>query len=431
MRNKKFTFTLCAYIIFSFNFLHGKESLNEIIPLKFQLGLTSENFQSRYVNSENSTKENFFIESIWDSKMRVFGEKRENQFLGSFSWKEKFFYFSIGNRYKPFSGFYLLRDERFYSAFQNPNFEIVEQPILSSRFFGFRFQEFGLGAFLGDGFSKKKPAFYFHTPKDIFAFAYSKENELYFASLNLKDWKPSSHSVAQLRGEGIGKKDNYLGYLNGTLFFPDSGYLLELSTFREGKGGSLFSTTADRFREELSTKSVFFRISRNFYDRAFVFRQWSELGRSSIFEGNLSLFSFTLGAICLGGRIYREEPKDSLVTQVFAGSLSYEWKKRGSEIQLRTENRKNGDKLSELKFTIRPSLNWKFELSSLFQGENKLRSLYEQWSDGENINFILTDRTTAIKVKVLGPMLSVNLSASRTRSGQEFYFANLQFRLEY
>ena len=432
MKNKILFITLCVISIFNFSNILAKESFNEIIPMKFQLGLTGENFQSRFVKPENSAKENFFIESIWENKIRVFGEKRENKFLGSLLWKEKFFHFASGHRYKPFKGFYLLRDERFYSAFQNPNFEIVEQPIQSSHFLGLNHLDFGIGLFLGNGFSQKKPAFYFYTPKDIFAFAYSKENELYFSSLNLQDWKPTENTVVQLRGEGFGKKENYLGYLNGKIFFPNTNHELEFSMFREGERGSLFTTTADRFREEISTKSIFMRLSRNFYDRTFLFRQWSELGRSSIFEGNISLFSFTLGAICIGTRIYKEEPKDNLPIQVLAGSLSYEWKRKGSEIQVRAENRKNGDKLYELKFTIRPSINWKFEISSLFQSkENQLRSLYEQWSDGENINFILTDRETAIKLKVLGPILSLNVSGSRSKTGQEFYFANIQFRLEY
>lgn len=429
MKSKIILFTLCTNIYL--NFLFAEESLNEIIPLKFQFGFTSENFQSRYVKYEESTKENFFLEGLWDKKIRTFLEKRENVFLGSFSLKEKFFYFSLGNRYKPFSGFYLLRDVNFYSAFQNPNYEVIQQPLTRSTFLGMCFEEFGFGGFLGDGFSKKKPAFYFHTPRDIFALAYSKENELYFSTLNLRNWKPNPNTVFQLRGEGIGKKENYLGYFNGNVLFPNSGFEIEISTFREGKAGSLFSTTADRFRDELSTKSVFLRISRNFYDRIFLFRQWSELGRSSIFESNISLFSFTLGAICLGGRVYREEPKELDLIQVHGGSISYEWKRRGSEAQIRLENRNNGDKLSELKFTIRPSLDWKFEFSSIFQSKNQLRSLYEQWSDGENINFILTDRVTVVKLKVLGPIISLNVSASRTRTEQEIYFANIQFKLEY
>jgi len=406
----------------------------EILPIRTQVGLTSQTLQSRYVNREDSTKENFFLETRWKENTNLFFEKRETRTLGSFELKRKWFYTSIGHRYKPISGFYFLRDVEFYSAFQNPEVAIVEQPIYQSSFLGWNPFGFGGGIFLGQKFSEKQPGIYFHFPSQIFSFAYSKEQEFYFASVNLRDWKlhPSSWLLT-IRGEGIGKKEAYIGYLNTRLFFPTSGFDFEFSGFREGENGNLFSVTPDRFRDENFTRSVFFRISRNFYDRIFFFRQWTELGVSNIAEGNMSFFSLPLGALCLGTRTYSILEINSQTTrQTLAGSISYEWKKKGNEFQVRVENRKNTDKLAELKFTFRPDRVWKIELSSLFQKkENEFHSFYEQWSDGENINFILTNRETALKVKVLSPNFALNLSGSRSQKGFETYFANIQFRMEF
>ena len=89
--------------------------------------------------------------------------------------------------------------------------------------------------------------------------------------------------------------------------------------------------------------------------------------------------------------------------------------------------------MGELKFTIRPIPEWKFEISSILQKDsNQFRSLYEQWSDGENINTILTDRAAVFKLKVIGSFLVFNVSGSRRINGAgEIYFANIQFKQEF
>lgn len=113
--------------------------------------------------------------------------------------------------------------------------------------------------------------------------------------------------------------------------------------------------------------------------------------------------------------------------------LSYEYRLKNTEFMFRIEKRRNQDELFEIKYTVRPIPEWKFEISSLFQKDsNQFRSLYSQWSDGENINTILTDRAAALKLKVIGSFIVFNVSGSRKINGAgEIYFANIQFKLEF
>ncbi|MBK9503311.1 MAG: hypothetical protein IPO06_28830 [Leptospiraceae bacterium] len=113
--------------------------------------------------------------------------------------------------------------------------------------------------------------------------------------------------------------------------------------------------------------------------------------------------------------------------------ISYEYRLKSTEFMLRFERRKNLDELAELKWTVRPISDWKLEISSILQKDsNQFRSLYEQWSDGENINTILTDRAAAFKLKLVSDFLVFNVSGSRRINGAgEIYFANIQFKQEF
>ncbi|HNN81790.1 MAG TPA: hypothetical protein PKL30_23100, partial [Leptospiraceae bacterium] len=106
---------------------------------------------------------------------------------------------------------------------------------------------------------------------------------------------------------------------------------------------------------------------------------------------------------------------------------------KSTEFMFRLEQRKNQDELAELKWTIRPIVDWKLEISSLLQKDsNQFRSLYEQWSDGENINTILTNRSAAFKLKLVSSFLVFNVSGSRRPNGTgEVYFANIQMKQEF
>ena len=128
-----------------------------------------------------------------------------------------------------------------------------------------------------------------------------------------------------------------------------------------------------------------------------------------------------------------DSEKDISLLATQAVGVSYEYRLKDTEFMLRLEKRKNQDQVGELKFTIRPIPEWKFEISSILQKDsNQFRSLYEQWSDGENINTILTDRAAVFKLKVIGSFLVFNVSGSRRINGAgEIYFANIQFKQEF
>jgi hypothetical protein len=138
----------------------------------------------------------------------------------------------------------------------------------------------------------------------------------------------------------------------------------------------------------------------------------------------------------LGARVYdKYEVQNYSFNQLYfvtAYSLSYEWKKFSNEAMVRIENRENKDRVLEIKATIRPVYDWRLELSTIFnKNTNQISSLLEQWSDGENINTIFTDRQSALKIKIIGSYIIINLSGSRQKNGNEIYYGNIQFKFSF
>ncbi|MDX1957611.1 MAG: hypothetical protein SFU98_03510 [Leptospiraceae bacterium] len=400
---------------------------------QYRVGGTGEILETRFIRENDNTKTNLFGEVNHKSKTKLFIEKRQERALGAIEYKNDFFYTSLGHRYKPIPGFYFLRDSEFYSGFQNPKTGIIPQPLNRSGFIGGHYQNFGAGIFLGKEIAEKKPGFYFHTPKEILGLGYSKETEVYFFALNLRDYKPSYQFPVKttVSSQAYGKKENYFGYANIRWEVPNSGLEFAYSTYLS-ENGNVFAVTRDNLGNDGKVFGKYFKISRYFYDRIELFESIVEKKVERVYGGNSSLISGALGAICIGARLYEMSEKNQS-SSVVAVSTSYEYKLRSTEFILRAETRKNQDSVLELKYTVRPIPEWRFEISSLTQKEgNEFRALYEQWSDGENMNTILTDRVFAYKLKVIGSFLVFNASGSRKREGSgEIYFANIQFKLDF
>ena len=203
----------------------------------------------------------------------------------------------------------------------------------------------------------------------------------------------------------IGTRENYFGYLNLKMYVPKKGLEIEGSTYKE-ENGKLFAANQDNLKGSDKERAFFFKLSRFHYDRLEGFQNNTELKKERIIGVNSSLFHGNWGAICFSGRAYQntilEKEKEPILSTTTALGFSYEYRLKNTEFLIRIERRRNEDELGELKFTVRPIPEWKFEISSIIQKDsNQFRSLYEQWSDGENINTILTDRATALKIKVI------------------------------
>ncbi len=427
-----------SVLFFGFLILLGvRNLLSEEAKPKFTLYGTAEYFESRFVKENQKSKTNALFNTQYKNWQAGI-EKRGEAPLGSVEFKNEYFYISAGHRYKPIPGFYILRDEEYYSAFQNPRLGVIPQPLKKSIWLGILPIRWSGGIFMGEGLSEHKPSLYIKSPEDIFAYTYSPETKIHFFALNLRNFKmqPKSDAEFTISSQAMGKRENYFGYLNLIAFFPKKGLETKISSYREDNGG-LFVSNQDNLKGTDNEKAFFLKISRFHYDRLEAFKSISRDTEERVIGVNSSIISGSKGAICISGRGYQKLPavideKNTRLNTLALG-ISYEYRLKATEFMLRLEKRKNDDELAELKWTVRPISDWKMEISSLIQKDsNQFRSLYEQWSDGENINTILTDRSAAFKLKLISDFLVFNVSGSRKINGAgEIYFANIQFKQEF
>ena len=428
-----------ASVCFSvFLILFGiKNLLAEEAKPKFTLYGTAEYFESRFVRENQKSKTNALFNTQYKNWQAGI-EKRGETPLGSLEFKNELFYFSAGHRYKPIPGFYILRDEKYYSAFQNPRLGVIPQPLKKSIWLGVLPIRWSAGIFMGEGISEHKPSLYIKSPEDIFAYTYSPETKIHFLALNLRNYKihPKSEGEYTISSQAMGKRENYYGYMNLSAFFPKKGMEVELSHYREDNGG-LFVSNQDNLTGTNNEKAFNLKISRYHYDRLEAFKNISDKKEERVIGVNSSILSGRIGALCISGRGYQKLPavideKNPRLNTLALG-ISYEYRLKTTEFMLRFEKRKNLDELAELKWTVRPIPDWKLEISSILQKDsNQFSSLYEQWSDGENINTILTDRAASFKLKLVSDFIVFNVSGSRKINGAgEIYFANIQFKQEF
>ena len=406
-----------------------KNELNNTIYLSNEtLDLSTGDSKNRYVG---------LIQTKMNAKYSLSLEKRGERSLGSLEIKEKYFYTSVGYRYKAVPGFYFLRDSYSYSAFQNPVSGILTQPIQKSGFLGGNIFNYGLGIFFSSTVSEKKPGIYFHGPSETFGIAYSSETNLGFLNLNFRELKLFTHPTeVSVVSQIYGTKENNYGYFNTKIFHPIHNLEFKANLYRDDSQNNLL-INPDNFGV-LNQKrfAVFNKLSYNFVNRIEHFSEFYPEGRESMVGGSASFLSSIFGHFCAGGRNYEKynmiEKDYKKIYSIKALAISYEWKKNTNEFIIRYEERENKDGVYELKTTVKPSLDWRLELSLLFNKKNnELRSVYEQWSDGENINTIFTDRESALKCKIIGSFIVLNLSSSRQKNGNDIYFANIQFKYDF
>lgn len=389
-----------------------------------------------FSNSSGQTKSNFLFQSKWKENVTFSIEKRRERDLGGFEYKNKRLYFSTGHRYKPIPGFYFLRDPYFYSAFQNPEHGVVQQPLILSGFLGSIWNSWGSGLFIGKGIAEKNPGIYIHSPKEIMGIAYAPESKTGFISLNYRNIYVAGNKLLLTGSSQIyGTKLNYFGYVINRIYIPSEKFEIYSAFTKDDRVNSL-NLSQDKFGAIPDRYGLVVKFSYNYYNRLEHFSEIYRYGRESMTGGNGALFSIPMGSMCFGGRYYDKkefnDPDYARIYGILAATASWEWKKNSEEFIIRYEERKNRDRLIEWKTTLRPLHDWRLEISTLIsKKENQLRSVYEQWSDGENINTILTDRETVIKLKIIGSYIVINISGSRTKKGEDIFYSNLQFKYEF
>jgi hypothetical protein len=402
--------------------IHSKE--DDFTPL---VGGTSESLQSSFTYRDKNFKNNIFTELVYKNKYKGFIETRNNRVLGSLEIKEKFFYLSLGHRYKSLSGFYLLRDPNFYSSFQNPKFNPIPQPSLLSGFLGIPISNhIEIGAFGASKYSEKKPSAYLSLFQKRMDLAYMPERKLGFVYMNFSELEMKFlQAKGYFRSEWIGNRNNHFGYSILHFFFAKEQLMTHLNYFKESV--DLLNFQGDRFKEAENGIGLFYKMENHTYNRIHFYRYSLPSSRETVLSSYLSIVDGLWGSVGLGGGII--DSKGELNQSTLHGSLFYKYSSLRSNFLILGEQRLNRDKLLELKFGIKPMNNWRFEISSQFNGiGNRMKSFYEQWFVDENINSIFTDRMSIVKFKVSSEIFVINWSGSRKKNGEDIFFINVQFK---
>ena len=191
-------------------FWTGFSEAKEVTP-KFALYGTAEYFESRFVRENQKSKTNALLNTEYKN-FQIGIERRGEKELGSLEFKNDLFYISLGHRYKPIPGFYILRDEKYYSAFQNPKLGVIPQPLKKSIWLGIFPTKWSGGIFMGENLSENKPSLYIKSPSDVFAYTYSPETKIHFFAMNLRGFKPNSKSEAEYTANSqmMGTRENHL-----------------------------------------------------------------------------------------------------------------------------------------------------------------------------------------------------------------------------
>lgn len=397
--------------------------------LKYTFGTSIHSSNARYLKPEYQS---ILFTELNYNQTNLFLEKRKERYLSSVEYKNSFLYFSAGHRYKPFSGFLFLRDPEFYSAFQYQPNKIIPHPLKLSSFVGTYLYKWSVGALLGRNFAEKKAAFYIQAPNDSLALAYSPETKQTYLRVHYQ-YKNLNLPNLLIYSEMQGDKKNNSGYLNLKSNYAPYRLDLNYMGYKEDKKNPLNETIeVDPATVQYTTLSWdrYYRIE--YFDSRNL-EQFHRIG-----GGNLVLFYGKYGAICTGLRYYSDhkynaEEKFYLEKQTLGYSASYEYIVQSTKFILRFEQRKNKDRLAELRLSFAPIRSFKLDIASLFQAEsNQFLSIYEKWIDGIGNNSLLSNKVANLKIRMSTENLVLNLSSYRTTNGKgEIISMNFQYKISF
>ncbi|TGN19200.1 hypothetical protein [Leptospira idonii] len=389
------------------------------------VGGSYQNLDARYLPSSGKNQSGQQAGFMTDNLSFIL-EKRNETFTGGFSGNFSYLQVFAGNRYKPIPQFYFAKDPDFYSAFDGKN-SPLPQPILTSYFLGFSSQKEGAGHRLGIYHSTSvspEPGIYYVSPNRSYSFTWAPHSRIGSLLINdrysMKDWNLS------LQGEGMGRSDQFFGFIYGKIFQASWDLHWEGTAYRDG--GNLLSLPVNEMVDRVGVRQdlQYTRLRWKKYYVLEALQSLEGLRYESGYGIHFPIFSSDYGALVLRYRDYRESgisPNHS-----FGRGLFYEWRKDSYRISLGTEAKEKKQEW-EVKLSFPLMYGYLLEMSGIYRDKNiKMRSWFENWSFATNFNINLTERNEIWKLRLIGKEFSVNLSLSqRADTVTYIYYANIQF----
>jgi hypothetical protein len=351
-------------------------------------------------------------------------ESRNDRSLASVEWKNSKFYASFGHRFKPIPGFYFAKDPSQYS----PLDPLIPQPLTQIQFLGFITKGIGWGGYI----KPNDRGLYLGNQSHTWAIAYgADQKEGFFV------YRPGTESWNQnwkLRQsmEWIGSKSSFFGFWNLNLDH-NLGYRIYSSLYRD-QNGKLFQTSPEL--EPKSSQGIqagHFTIKSLDHGKLEFFTQTEESRVSKVFGGWLNLWNTNWGNLTSSYRNYEIHTDDQKKLPGIGRGIGWEWETFQNYFLLYYEEREGKDRVSEFKWGYRPSQAWKWEFSAIWNAKsNQIPSLYEQWTDGFDMNASFVDKLYIMKLRITGENFRAVLSGSRKEEGRgDILYINVQYKHDF
>ena len=393
----------------------------------FFVGGSYQVIDARYLPLEKRNHSSLFLGQV-ETYGKWMVEKRDNQFTYGLEWNYQWMHVHSGYRYKPLPNFYFAKDLNFFSNFDRKDSHIP-QPLTESYFIGLNlFQgatSYKLGIYSAKAVSEE-PGFYFVSPLKSFAVTYAPHSKIgsLFIHENFKNIF-SSDWHTNLQAEGIGKAENYLGFVYLRANSDSAKLKVDATAFRDNQ---LLSVPTSESSDKNGVKQDlgYLRVRYREYFAWEGLRSNEGLRYESGYAFHIPLWITDWGAVVLRYRDYTEE--GFYQAHAIGKGVFYEYRNQKTIISFGGEVRES-HKQTEGKVSLPFSGSYFFEISCLYRENGiQMRSWFENWSYATDFNVNLVDRKEIWKLKLVGPEISLNLSVSeKIDSPTYIYYANFQF----
>jgi hypothetical protein len=399
----------------------------QVISDFYFVGGSYQNLDTRYLPLELRNHSLVFVgQSLKYGKWII--EKRDTKFLFGAAINISYIHLFAGNRYKPVPNFYFAKDPNFFSNFDRID-SFLSQPLKESYFAGINLTPTGPSHMFGIYSAKSvsvEPGFYYVSTNKSYAITWAPYTRI--GSIFINDTYKNIFSTGwqtNVQGEGIGRTDNYIGFIYLRGFSESQQLKVDATVFRDNQ---LLSLPASEMVDKSTVKQDlgFSRIRYRDYFAIEGLRSNEGLRYESGYGVHLPIWYGDLGGIVLR---YRDYTEDGFYKASATGrGVFYEYRKEKTILSLGGEFRDRHYQ-AEAKVSIPLTESYYFELSCLYRDKGiVMRSWFENWSYATDFNMNLVDRKEIWKLKFVGPEISMNVSISeKTNTSTYIYYANFQF----
>jgi hypothetical protein len=397
----------------------------------FFLGGSYQNLDTRYLPLELRNHSSVMLGGSTRDGKWIF-ENRDSKLVFGGEYSHSYFHLAGGNRYKPLPNFYFAKDPNFFSNFDRKNSHLP-QPLQESYFAGIKIHPTQPAPMFGIYSAKsvsEEPGFYFVSPSKSYATTWAPYSRIGSVFINdtYKNVFASGWN-ANIQGEGLGRSENYIGFVYARGQSETNALNIDATAFRDNLFLSL-PTSELVERSSVKQDLGFVRIRFKEYFAWEGLRSQEGLRFENGYGIHFPIWYGEFGGLVLRYRNYEEA---GFYSGLAVGrGLFYEFRNGKIIISIGGEKR---DKYTqgEAKLSIPLSETYFMELSCLYRDAGiPLRSWFENWSYATDFNMNLVDRKEIWKLKFVGPDVSLNVSISeKMESPTYIYYANFQFNYKF